>query len=57
MDFPRGYVDGLGEERDIMLDRRDVERLAVDANNKRACEADNGDVLRFVGKRVAEVTH
>jgi hypothetical protein len=35
-----------GEERNSMVDRREVERLAVDADNGQGCEADDGDVLR-----------
>jgi hypothetical protein len=57
MDSPKGHIDGHREKRDFMVDRRGVQGLPVNANNDRTCEADHGDVLRFVEKRVAEVTH
>jgi hypothetical protein len=52
-----GHVDGRYEESSFMVDRRDAERPAVDINNGRCCEADNGDVLLTDKGGVDKATH
>jgi hypothetical protein len=46
LDFLDEHVEGHGEECNSMVDKREVERFAVDADYGQGCEADDGDVLR-----------